>query len=446
MKKIYIKLLSVIVITFSLIALKSVNAAPGFDSISFKPSVSQGPYFSIEGSRTLGQWGHALGLGGEFSNDSVVASTLNRVRVQDIIEEQVVTTLGGSLGLLDWLDVGALVTFVPYHEFDTPITNLSDDGAQMGDIQLNLKARILDVDTHSVGLAVVPYVTLPTGSEDHFVGNGQVTGGAKLVVESPLLWERLRVAANLGADIRKTVTFVDGNTLGSRFLYGVGANVSIIPELDLVGELSGWSPFGRFFDDNIRNLEFNGGARIYPWKHMQVTVGAGTGILDAIGAPDYRVFASVGYRYEAPEKVEPTPAPKEEVIRTNKVHFEFDKARILPESFQILNEIARQIKQHPRVKHVTIEGHTDNKGSDEYNQRLSESRAESVQAYLVQQGIPAHMLSFVGRGESRPIADNETAAGRALNRRVEFRLALSNQDNLRVIEQGNAPVFLENQN
>ena len=73
----------------------------------------------------------------------------------------------------------------------------------------------------------------------------------------------------------------------------------------------------------------------------------------------------------------------------------------------------------PRL-HVTAEGHTDNVGSSEENQRLSERRAAAVLAYLVEQKIPLTAVDTVGFGEARPLASNDTAAGRQKNRRVEL--------------------------
>jgi outer membrane protein OmpA-like peptidoglycan-associated protein len=74
---------------------------------------------------------------------------------------------------------------------------------------------------------------------------------------------------------------------------------------------------------------------------------------------------------------------------------------------------------HPTLK-LDVEGHTDSVGSDEYNQSLSEKRAEAVRAYLTQQGVPPDSISAAGFGKARPVATNDTAEGRQLNRRVEL--------------------------
>lgn len=109
-----------------------------------------------------------------------------------------------------------------------------------------------------------------------------------------------------------------------------------------------------------------------------------------------------------------------EAIRIHqKIHFEFDKAVIRSVSFPILNTVAQVLQDYPDI-HVEIQGHTDSRGRDEYNMRLSQERAEAVRTYLIERGIAANRLTARGYGESRPIESNRTSSGRAANRRVEF--------------------------
>ena len=147
--------------------------------------------------------------------------------------------------------------------------------------------------------------------------------------------------------------------------------------------------------------------------------------------------ASTGYlickamqKEEAPPPPPPPPAPKaapappppvEERIVLRGVNFDFDKADIRPDAAVILDEAASQLSAAPG-RSVRVEGHTDSVGTDAYNQDLSERRAASVKDYLVGKGIDASRLTTAGFGESNPIASNDTADGRALNRRVELNL------------------------
>jgi outer membrane protein OmpA-like peptidoglycan-associated protein len=104
------------------------------------------------------------------------------------------------------------------------------------------------------------------------------------------------------------------------------------------------------------------------------------------------------------------------------IYFDFDKSTIKPESRPALEDAAKMLNENPTIN-VEIQGHTDSKGSDSYNLSLSDRRAASVVAYLTQNlGINASRLTSRGYGESMPIATNDTDAGRALNRRVEFKI------------------------
>lgn len=102
------------------------------------------------------------------------------------------------------------------------------------------------------------------------------------------------------------------------------------------------------------------------------------------------------------------------------VNFEFDSAQLTSDSTAILDEALRILQRHPDLK-VEIAGHTDSTGSEDYNQGLSQRRAQSVLDYLVGKGANAANLTAKGYGESAPVADNGSAEGRAQNRRVEFR-------------------------
>lgn len=103
------------------------------------------------------------------------------------------------------------------------------------------------------------------------------------------------------------------------------------------------------------------------------------------------------------------------------VNFNFDQSTLTPNAQVILDGVGDAMLAVPSVA-VEVEGHTDALGTDEYNQKLSERRAESVIQYLVGRGVEADRMKPMGYGESQPVADNETEEGRALNRRVELQV------------------------
>jgi outer membrane protein OmpA-like peptidoglycan-associated protein len=153
----------------------------------------------------------------------------------------------------------------------------------------------------------------------------------------------------------------------------------------------------------------------------------GAAVGAAIGAG---VGGAVGHRMDQQQKelqqipgVEVTrPAENEIAVRlTNDILFDFNSAALRPDSQQTLRDLAGNFQRYPDET-VSVEGHTDNVGSPEYNQGLSERRAYSVRDYLVSQGVAPSRVTAIGFGETQPKASNETPEGRQLNRRVEIHI------------------------
>lgn len=187
-------------------------------------------------------------------------------------------------------------------------------------------------------------------------------------------------------------TAEDNTTFG--LLAGLGLSSMVSDALELRGDVRGfWGPSNDYAD-------------------MAVTVGL-----------NYH-FGAKAAPAPAPEPApvaKPQPAPEPETrtitIRLN-VEFEFDKAIVRAIYGDELEAIANAMKEHDDIL-LVLEGHTDSRGSDAYNQDLSDRRAAAVKAKLVEDyGIPLGRISTVGYGESRPIASNDTDEGRARNRRV----------------------------
>ena len=120
----------------------------------------------------------------------------------------------------------------------------------------------------------------------------------------------------------------------------------------------------------------------------------------------------------------PPPAPAEpevgsKIISLEGANFGFNKATLKPEGMAKLDQAAAVMAEHADLA-VGVEGHTDSVGSDAYNQKLSERRAQAAVDYLVSKGVDASRLQPTGYGESKPVASNDTAEGRAQNRRVDL--------------------------
>jgi len=174
-------------------------------------------------------------------------------------------------------------------------------------------------------------------------------------------------------------------------------------------------------------LLVGGMAGAYCWVH-------GDAVEDGDGVPDSRdkcpgtpkgVQVDANGCPPAPPAavVEEVVVVKEETIVIRDVHFQFDSAKLTAADKTKLDTIATRLKKEAPSAQLRVSGHTDSVGKDAYNQKLSEKRARSVTDYLISAGVPrSNFVSVTGAGESHPVADNKTAEGRALNRRVEIQI------------------------
>lgn len=124
------------------------------------------------------------------------------------------------------------------------------------------------------------------------------------------------------------------------------------------------------------------------------------------------------FKIDEERKIAESIVKGENLVFTN-VRFEFDSDELTEDSKEILDNVVNVLNKLTDIK-LEIQGHTDSKGNDNYNLKLSERRAKSVKNYLVSKGIDEFRFSTIGKGETQPIADNNSDEGRALNRRIEF--------------------------
>jgi|LakMenE01Jun11ns_1017448.scaffolds.fasta_scaffold9949379_11 outer membrane protein OmpA-like peptidoglycan-associated protein len=146
-------------------------------------------------------------------------------------------------------------------------------------------------------------------------------------------------------------------------------------------------------------------------KNQKITIGV-VGFLALIG---------IGYLILKKRKPKQEPKPIKQKLKDvfDNLVFEFNKDVIKPTSYNYLDELADVMVQEPTWK-LQIIGHTDNKGSEEYNLDLSTRRANSVKKYLISKGVNQDIITSEGKGETEPIDTNDTEQGREKNRRVEF--------------------------
>jgi outer membrane protein OmpA-like peptidoglycan-associated protein len=169
-------------------------------------------------------------------------------------------------------------------------------------------------------------------------------------------------------------------------------------------------------------------------KADNLTPGVWTIRIDAEGYFATKQSFEIKAREENKDKVGIRLRPKDKLVTVEKteikikqqVHFATDKAVILGDSIALLEEVADVMIKTPRIKRIEIQGHTDNTGTKEHNQELSQARAEAVRNYLIKLGVEPSRLEAKGYGQGKPIAPNINEQGKAKNRRVQF--VITDQD------------------
>lgn len=123
-----------------------------------------------------------------------------------------------------------------------------------------------------------------------------------------------------------------------------------------------------------------------------------------------------------PVSVAKVTVTEKEIEIKDTIQFELGKATVNADSLFVMDGIAKALRENPRVKLVTIEGHTDSTGSPSVNMALSRARALTIRDLLIDRGVEPARLEAVGLGDTKPVADNKTRDGRVMNRRVEFKI------------------------
>jgi OmpA-OmpF porin, OOP family len=195
---------------------------------------------------------------------------------------------------------------------------------------------------------------------------------------------------------------LSGNVYDSKTEKLINAKVTITPRSDKRSSTSITTTDGRF-DHKITKLG---------WYLLATSAEGYLNSTDSVSADNAERTPFTKDIYLQPIEIGVT-------VRLKNIYFDFDKTTLKKESFVELNKVVTFLKENSSVE-VEIAGHTDNKGSDEYNATLSQGRSQAVVDYIISQGIDTGRLTAHGYGESKPIDTNDTPDGQANNRRVEF--------------------------
>lgn len=444
--------------------LTSFALTTSFDNINFKPATDASGYFSIYGSQTLAPRTFFTGFYLDYAN-TVIKFNLTGNRHQDLLKQLFVMDIFGSVGITNWWQIGMNIPIVLFDQYKDPTTRIESYRHSLGDIRLETKFRLLDPELYKIGIALLPFVTIPTRLGDSYVSNQSFAGGGLLAVDyAPV--DFFSLSANVGYLARAHYTDAFGANINDQIIFGIGLSARPVKKLSAIVELTGMTPAGNGFAKDLKSpVEIRGGVSISLPYNLLLKAGAGTGVTDGLGDPAYRIFGGLSYNYGAkPVKAEVaesaiSPAPveyptsiKEPMIAPSKVlvqtpqiipeteplkeqkievtsdvttilslrvHFLEGSYSITERDHEVLNRVADILKEYPKIQ-LSVDGYSCSKGSKYRNLILSTIRSIRVENYLVGQGISPERLTHTAFGPANPIGKNSTSSGRAQNRRVEF--------------------------
>ncbi|PIU56620.1 MAG: hypothetical protein COS89_05795 [Deltaproteobacteria bacterium CG07_land_8_20_14_0_80_38_7] len=405
------------------------------DVISFNPVTDGGRNITLHQTETLKKWQYNFGTMFDYAYKPLEYADNSGNRRRGIVDNLFVENFFGAVGFTNWFEAGInlpVVWLETYYNLNSGALNVPEENfyGHLGDLRLETKFLLPKIENFPVRFALVPFMYFPTGDSDHLLGNGMWSPGIKLAIDGAIK-DRVWLTANIG--YRNYMhTRYDNNApdavIDDTLELGGAVHVKVTKEWSVIGEIYSEEVISAFFENSLQNpAEIIVAGRYTPQteklKGLSATFGVGTGISRGLGSPDLRLFA--GLQYRRPEKVEKVKKElavlrPDRIEITDCIHFEFNKSVIKEESYSILDAVVQVMVNNPQVKLVRVEGHTDWIGSDSYNQKLSEQRAKAVHQYLIEKGVSTERLTYKGYGEFKPIADNNTTQGRALNRRTDF--------------------------
>lgn len=431
-----------------------------------------------DNTQMLGQYNWNVQLGIDYTRRPLEFSLISSGTTLDNIVDYFLTQdTSVAFGLADWLDVAIAVQSNIPSKVEPIGTTTPTTQADFGDVLISTKFLLMDAveQKHGIGLAIIPFVTLPSGKGSRYFGADTMTGGFKVVGER--YFGRTNVYMTVGADFFPNENFLN-MTAASDFLFGIGAQHPLSTKHDvmIMGEFDGSTAFRKFMHQQVTSpVEMNGGLRKY-WlnRALAATISAGAGLDSGYGAPQVRAMAALSWfshgvkdRDEdrvtdpgdyCPTRIAPMisgnsntpdlsivpvssmapplsitppgcPDPNmvvkivgDRILILRPINFDSGTATIIPDSMTVVDQIVQVLKGSPELKKILVEGHTDNIGGAAYNLNLSEARAKSVVTALVARGVAPNRLESRGWGLGKPLTNNLTNAAKAKNRRVEFHI------------------------
>lgn len=268
-----------------------------FDAAFFKPAVGRNTYLMLHGTDTLRKLQFDVGELFSYGYRPLEIRESGS-RVRGVIDHLLVADFVAAIGALDWLQFGLDFPVVPFERFREPLATPVPALARrfgIGDLRLEGKARFLDACEKRVGLAVIPFITIPTGKDSYYIGDPGFTGGAKVAVDGRV-HEMVGLTMNVGYQGGRNVN-VRNVEFQHRLLLGGGAQLNLKYGIDAFTEFNAVAAFNKLFHDRDMNpAEAMVGAR-WDIKETGVSLHGAAGTCLVCGVKGARVRTVIGAKY-----------------------------------------------------------------------------------------------------------------------------------------------------
>lgn len=281
-------------------AAATARAEDAFSLPTFSPSIFGGRALSVDDASTPRALGFGFGVYYDYA-PSLLTYFIDEEPEFNAVDRLQSLYVNAAIGILDWWAIGVQMPMhaMTYRDIDDPADPTTrserlDSGLLAGDMKIEMKFRALVQERHAVGLAIIPFVRVPTGESERFVGEGQTSGGARLAVERDFGPVDLTLG---GGYLARGTTDMYGVEIGDALLYGAAIGHDFENGLGLGVELS-----GRRYRVEDTNRIFNAPLELllkfhyrFGAKGPRFVVAGGPGLTTGIGTPPYRAVAGIDY-------------------------------------------------------------------------------------------------------------------------------------------------------
>lgn len=435
----------------------------GVDTQNFNPTNDGLDFVTVHSSKTLTPGLINIGLFLNYAVNSLPNYEDKRTQSRTNFRDSLLSSdTNFGLGITRRWEVGLSFPTLLAQSVKSDINTLSGSFESTGITEYRLMTKYRLLGNNFGGIAGVFTVNLPVIQNDPFIGNNPGPIYNLELAADRHLGGGFAFAINAGYRIRnpgEPIANVPIEPLGNQYIASTAFSYLISSwDTKIIAEFFASAPVksSQFISDRSSSTtEALLGIKTDVTRSLAFHLGGGTEVIHGMSSPDWRAYTGINWVIgpvfakpkpkimrvkPQPRRVEVvsaevqsieivdnaeaftgTPQPKESFV-AHDVLFEFDRDEVKPEFSELLQRLVEYLLKPPEFKSLAIEGHTDSIGLYDYNVQLSGRRALAVRKALISMGLPAERIKAYGWGARKPIANNGNFQGRALNRRVEFKV------------------------